>query len=93
MAFRPSNTNTADRGPSNDSWKADGFLNLYLPTKEGGKRKLGAIALKVSNANEANLLKWLEEDTDARVALLMRKLVVEYRSATPKQGSEFALEG
>ena len=92
MAFRPSNA-AADRGPSNDSWKADGFLNLYLPTKEGGKRKLGAIPLKGSNANEANLLKWLEEDTEARVATLLKKLVVEYRSAQPKAGSEFALEG
>ena len=80
MAF---NTNTASNAaPSNDNWKAQGFLNLYLPSKDGkgGRRKLGAIPLKDAKPAEKQLMAWLNEDP-SRVSVIMSKLVIEYQAA------------
>lgn len=80
MAF---NTNTSSAAATvNDSWKAQGFLNLYLPLKDakGGRRKLGAIPLKDSKPAEKQLMEWLNEDP-TRVSVILSKLVIEYQSA------------
>jgi hypothetical protein len=92
MAFQ---TNAARANDNNtrandESWKAQGFINLYLPTADGGKKKLGAIPLRKANPNEAKLAKWLEEDIE-RVHHLLSKVIMEYNSAEPKAGSEFDL--
>lgn len=73
-----------------DSWKAQGFLNLYLPSKNGGRRKLGAIPLKESRTTERDLLKWLNEDP-SRVSKILAKLVIEYQSAEVDEGAAFDL--
>ena len=80
MAFNSSSA--APATPANDSWKAQGFLNLYLPAKDakGGRRKLGAIPLKDSKPAEKALMEWLNEDP-SRVATIASKLVVEYQAA------------
>jgi hypothetical protein len=89
MAF---NTNAAAAPvANNDSWKAQGFLNLYLPSKNGERRKLGAIPLKESKPNEKALLEWLNEDP-SRVLKIMEKLVIEYQSAVPAEGNGFDLD-
>lgn len=79
MAF---SSNAAASTQSNDSWKAQGFLNLYLPSKDGkgGRRKLGAIPLKDSKPAEKQLMEWLNEDP-SRVGAIMSKLVMEYQPA------------
>lgn len=76
----------------NDSWKAQGFLNLYLPSKDGkgGRRKLGAIPLKDSKPAEKQLLTWLNEDP-TRVSVIMSKLVMEYQSAMAGDAAAFDL--
>ena len=90
MAFNQ-NAQRAEQ-PQNDSWKAQGFLNLYLPSKESGKRKkLGAIPLKESKASEKALLAWLNEDP-SRVGQILAKLEIEYQSATAADASGFALD-
>lgn len=94
MAFNtksntPANTNTAGAG-NNDSWKAQGFINLYLPTKDGKRRKLGAIPLRESSTTEAPLLAWLNADP-SRVKSIMAQLVMEFQSAEPAEGTAFAL--
>lgn len=76
--------------PSNDSWKAQGFLNFYLPSKDGKKVKLGAIPLKDSVAKQKDLIEWLNEDP-ARAQVILAKLVIEYQSAVPAEGSGFDL--
>lgn len=79
MAFNRSTSPAA--APVNDSWKAQGFLNLYLPAKDakGGRRKLGAIPLKEAKPAEKQLMDWLNEDP-ARVSVILDKLVIEYQS-------------
>jgi hypothetical protein len=75
----------------NDSWKAQGFLNFYLPARNGaGRKKLGAIPLKESKHNEKQLLAWLNEDP-SRVSVILSKLEVEYQSATPADAAGFDL--
>jgi NAD-specific glutamate dehydrogenase len=76
--------------PQNDSWKAQGFLNLYLPGLNGQRKKLGAIPLKDSKTNEKKLLAWLNEDP-SRVAQILAKLEIEYQSALPADTAGFDL--
>lgn len=91
MAFAQSAPASATRSNNNDdSWKAKGFINLYLPGKDGTRRKLGAIPLKDSRASEKQLLDWLNED-HGRVALILAKLEMEYQPATPAETSGFDL--
>lgn len=90
MAFNSGNTASASSTPANDNWKAQGFLNLSLPSQDGGKVKLGAIPLKASNPREKALIEWLTEDP-TRVEAILSKLIIEYRSAEPKAGSSFDL--
>lgn len=73
--------------------KAVGYLNFYLPTENGGKRKIGnsGIPLREANANERKLAEWLAQDPEARAALLMGKLILEYNSAEPTEGGAFVL--
>jgi hypothetical protein len=58
MAFNTArNTQQAD-----DSWKAQAFVNIYVPTPDGGRRKIGALALKESKPFEAALIERLSSD-------------------------------
>jgi hypothetical protein len=85
-----SNNNNSSNKGENDSWKAEGFLNFYLPTQDGGRRKLGSIPLKGNKQSEKDLLKWLNEDKE-RVAVIMAKLQLEYQAAEQAAGSGFDL--
>ena len=94
MAFATSSASTqssAAAAPTNENWKAQGFLNLYLPAKNGQRRKLGAIPLKDSKVNEKQLRAWLEEDP-SRVTQILAKLEIEYQSAAANDEHSFALD-
>jgi hypothetical protein len=88
MAFNPSAATQS--APTNEAWKAQGFLNLYLPSPNGGRRKLGAIPLKANKVNEKKLLEWLNEDPE-RVSVILAKLIMEYQPATPADEAGFDL--
>lgn len=98
-------SNNAQR---DDSWKAAGYINLYVPGAEG-KTKLGAVALKASNADEKRLFDWLKADqpfevdtTDDKgkpakrtmkpLEWLLANLSMDFREAK-QDGSRFALPG
>ena len=90
MAFQ---SNTAAAQPAQENWKADGFINLYLPSKDGGKRrKLGAIPLKNLKPAEKQLMAWLLEDPVANAAKILAKLELEFQSATPADTAGFLLD-
>jgi hypothetical protein len=90
MAFNRNSNAARNESTSNDSWKAAGFLNFYLPTAEGGRRKLGAISLREKNANEKKLFEALKADPDL-VSVIMNKLECEFRTAEASEGSAFDL--
>jgi hypothetical protein len=89
MTFRPATA--AASTPASEAWKAQGFLNFYLPAKNGARKKLGAIPLKESRASERDLLNWLNEDP-SRVQVILSKLELEYQSALPADTAGFALQ-
>lgn len=93
MAFTSAaaQTSASVAAPSNENWKAQGFLNFYLPAKNGQRRKLGAIPLKDSKINEKQLRAWLEEDP-SRVAQILAKMEIEYQSAASNDEHSFALD-
>lgn len=93
MAFATSSASAQSStaaAPTNENWKAQGFLNLYLPAKNGQRRKLGAIPLKDSKVNEKQLRAWLEEDP-SRVTQILAKLEIEYQSAAANDEHAFDL--
>lgn len=89
MAFQ-SAANTVSATTASDNWKAQGFINLYLPSKDGKRRKLGSIPLKINKANEKQLLEWLQGDAD-RIGVLRDKLIVEFQSAQISEEHSFDL--
>jgi hypothetical protein len=84
------NSATAAVNAATDNWKAQGFINLYLPSKDGKRRKLGAIPLKVAKAAEKELIAYLEAD-EANIENLASKLIVEYQSASGNDSHGFDL--
>ena len=92
MAFATSSApaQSPAAAPTNENWKAQGFLNFYLPAKNGQRRKLGAIPLKDSKVNEKQLRAWLEEDP-SRVTQILAKLEIEYQSAAATDEHSFDL--
>lgn len=96
MAFAKNNTNAGGDNntagsSNNDNWKATGFLNIYLPARDGTRVKLGAIPLKTSKPREKELAEWLVEEPEHRCAVLLQKLEMEYASAEPSDSKGFDL--
>ena len=80
MAFN--RTNAARQSNAQDeSWKAQGFVNLYLPRAAGGRTKIGAIPLRKNNSNEAAILDFLSKDP-ANLAVLVKQLQAEFNLVT-----------
>lgn len=93
MAFDlDNNTNDTNAGTkgNNENWKSQGFINVFLPTKGGGKIKLGFIGLQDKVAREKELREWLEKDP-ANIGILASKLIIEYNSAQPTEANMFDL--
>lgn len=90
MAFNNSaarsNNNNRNNNTQDDAWKAQGFLNLYVPNREGKRTKIGAIPLKDSKPNEKKILDWLKEDPK-RVEVILENLEMEFRTSEPTEGS------
>lgn len=97
MAFNTNtasqNSNTNGNNSKDESWKAVGFINIFLPARDGSRVKLGAIPLKAAKPREAELANWLAEDDESksRLNLLLNKLEMEYASAEPSDAKGFDL--
>lgn len=85
MAIIRSNRNNQNQ---TDDWKASGFLNLYLPSKDGKQRKVGAIALKGERGKA--LAEFLGSGPE-NLAKFVSKLTIDYQSAEPSEGGQFDL--
>lgn len=64
---------------SNQDWKADAFLNLFLPRKDGSRMKLGFCALKMSQQDQKQLIDWIKESPEEHLEILKQKLVIEFK--------------
>lgn len=74
-------TNTAATKRA-DRNEAKGFLNIYLPTAGGGRKKLGSLPLRESYRTEAQVLAQLKDDPQA-VGRLVEALEVEFNPYDP----------
>lgn len=90
MSFKFNNASAPATAAQDESWKAQGFINIYLPTKGGGERKLGTIALHEKKPAEKQLIDWLKAD-EKNIQTLVGKLMFNFNTAEPKEGSEFDL--
>lgn len=64
---------------NNQDWKADAFINLFLPRKDGSRMKLGFCALKTSSQDQKQLIDWIKEDPEGHLEILKQKLVIEFK--------------
>ena len=81
MAFNKSSAAAASTTvavPGN--WeKAQGFINIYLPRKDGSQMKLGALALRISKNEEKQVLDYLAS-SEENIQKLANRLVFEFRA-------------
>lgn len=89
MAYSPAR-NSAPVATRDESWKALGFLNLYFPTRDLGRKKIGALPLRANKATEKSVFDWLNADA-TRIDKLLPMLVVEFRLTDDGSSSPFAL--
>jgi len=91
MAFDFGNNNNVTPLNSNNNFrKSQGFINLYLPTQEGGRRKLGSIGLKMDKPAEKQLLEFLMADP-SRIGQLLRRLEADFQPAEGNPANGFDL--
>lgn len=64
MAFQSAanNNRNSQRDEQNDNWKAQAFINIYVPRADGSKAKIGAIPLKTAKKLEAALIERLKTE-------------------------------
>lgn len=83
MAFR-NNGNQGNRNGNDDSWKSQGFVNIYLESKDAegkvvSRRKIGAIPLKDSKPYEAALLSRLTKGGDDALKAMKEVMVLDFQ--------------
>lgn len=78
MAFNTARN--AQPAVANENWRSQGFINIYLPTPDGGRRKIGSIPLKESKAYEAALLKRLSSDPLA-IQKMQEVIILDFQLA------------
>lgn len=92
MAFQSENNQSGSTNSSNSKTDAPtGYLNFYIPSRDGSRKKLGAIALKDSNTNQKALREWLDAD-EANAQRLLQAIELEYTSVSGAP-AEFDLPG
>lgn len=90
--FDPKKGSRNNRNQSgNEDWKADAFLNVFLPRRNGTRMKLGYFALKESNVDQAKLIAWIKEDPEGRLSSLLDKLVIEFHEVSSQEESDLDL--
>lgn len=69
------------------------FLNLYLPSKNGGRTKLGAIALKAGDDRQKALHDHLVDpaNTEAVVKAILQRLEIDFQVVETGEGKHFDL--
>lgn len=80
MFDRDQNTRN-NQSNGNTDWKADAFINIFLPRKDGSRMKLGFIALKGDHKEQAKIIELLRKDPEA-LERLRSKLVLEFKDLT-----------
>ena len=62
MGFERINRTNQNQASQNDDWKAQAFINIYVPAPNGGRRKIGSISLRESKPYEKAIIERLQEE-------------------------------
>lgn len=89
------NGGRGNRNSDDKDWKADGFLNFYMPRKNAdgtdGRGKLGAIPIKGGDKSDfKGLIEWLKADPK-NAAKLASVVTIEFQTAEPAARGAFVL--
>lgn len=68
----------------NEQWKADAFLNLYMPTKNG-RRKVGYIPLKGNRAFDAAIIERLQQGGEEALKAFREVVEIEFHTAEAEE--------
>jgi hypothetical protein len=95
MGFQKANntaTSTAKNDAAkNDDWKSDAFINFSIPTRSGGRRKLGAIGLKMSKPMQKDILDFLADNGEEGLAQLKERLIIDFQRSDGDNGDALDL--
>ena len=75
----------------NENWKSDAFLNIYMPTRQGGRRKIGSVGLKLNKPMDKQLLDYLSDAGEEGLAALKERIVLDFQRADGNNGDELDL--
>lgn len=90
--LNPVNNNGQHNNQQDDKWKADGFLNLYLPGADGNPKKLGAVALHKRKKADAQIIAALEgQNAEQIMDYILSNLSAQYQPADGTGAAGFAL--
>ena len=88
--FKPNESTAATNNNARNFEKAKGFLNLYLPSRDGRRVKLGAIPLKESDERQKALIEALMADSNL-VQAIISKLEIDFQPVVEGEGNLFDL--
>ena len=93
MFANPNNTAAQSTNSNTNFEKAVGFINIYLPSLDGERVKLGAIPLKASKQREKILFDALKDPARQEEILqaICNKLVLEFNPAEQSAAKGFDL--
>lgn len=98
MAFQRTNAQTnvsnfprPEALAQNDRWKADAFVNLYLPTRDGNRVKLGAVSLSADKPTQKQLLDFIADGGEDALNQLKDRLILDFKRADGNNGTELDL--
>ena len=82
-------------GPANEGWKAQAFINLWLPKTNAdgtaGKTKVGAIPLKMVRNFDARLIARLSEGGPEALAAMQSMLIIDFQLVNKPDSEQPAL--
>lgn len=91
MAFHTNvSSQTAQPAGANDSWKAQAFINVYLPKpgEEGGRIKIGALPLKSARKFDAKLIERLSTGGPDALAAMANVIELDFQLVDGKDETE-----
>lgn len=95
MAFQPDNSPapapTSARRGNGDYERAISFINVYVPTAGGGKRKVGTLALNASKTTEKAVHDRLVAGGEEALSRLAEVMILEFNVQLDDQNPDNAI--
>lgn len=86
MAFNNNAARATNNRSNDESWKAEAFLNIYIPRKNGTRMKLVGAPLRLNNPSQKALYDYITENPEAAIQTILSKMIVEF--VPVQQGAE-----